>query len=89
MSAASAAVVKKVVVDFCCGTAQFRSHAIQICMGRAMDWDDLRVFLAVAKSGSLTRAARDLGLSQPTVGRRIAALEKRTGARLLDRTPTG
>lgn len=89
MSAASAAVVKKVVVDFCCGTTQFRHTAIQICMGRAMDWDDLRVFLAVAKSGSLTRAARDLGLSQPTVGRRIAALEKRTGARLLDRTPTG
>lgn len=54
-----------------------------------MDWDDLRVFLAVAKTGSLTRAAQTLDLSQPTVGRRIAALEKRTGARLLERTPTG
>lgn len=54
-----------------------------------MDWDDLRVFLAVAKTGSLTRAAQALGLTQPTVGRRIAALEKRTGARLLERTPTG
>lgn len=54
-----------------------------------MDWDDLRVFLMVARLGSLTRAAHALGLSQPTVGRRIAALEKTTGARLLDRTPTG
>ncbi|MEW5685474.1 MAG: LysR family transcriptional regulator [Pseudomonadota bacterium] len=54
-----------------------------------MDWDDLRVFLAVAKLGSLTRAARHLNLSQPTVGRRLAALEEVTGARLLERTPTG
>ncbi|RAK53013.1 LysR family transcriptional regulator [Phenylobacterium deserti] len=54
-----------------------------------MDWDALRVFLAVAKSGSLTRAAQTLGLSQPTVGRRLASLEADTGARLLERTPRG
>lgn len=90
MSAAEAAAdAAKVVVEFRSGTAQFRLAVIQICMGRNMDWDDLRVFLTVARLGSLTRAAQVLDLSQPTVGRRIAALERRTGSRLLERTPTG
>jgi len=58
-------------------------------MDEPLDWDDLRVFLAVARTGSLTRAAVSLGLSQPTVGRRITALEQRMGARLLERLPGG
>jgi DNA-binding transcriptional LysR family regulator len=46
-------------------------------------WDDLRVFLAVARAGSATAAARRLGLSQPTVSRRVAALARELGVELL------
>jgi len=52
-----------------------------------MDWDDLRTFLAVARHGTLSAAARALGVTQPTMGRRLAAMEARTGARLLQRLP--
>ena len=41
----------------------------------AMDWDDVRVFLAVARQGSMRAAGRALGLSQPTIARRLAAFE--------------
>jgi DNA-binding transcriptional LysR family regulator len=44
-----------------------------------MEWGDLRIFLAVARTGSLSAAGRALGLSQPTVGRRIQALEASLG----------
>jgi DNA-binding transcriptional LysR family regulator len=54
-----------------------------------MEWDDLKHFLAVARSGSLTEAARILKTSAATVGRRIAALESKLGARLFDRKQTG
>lgn len=54
-----------------------------------MEWDDLKHFLAVARSGSLTEAARELKASAATVGRRIAALEHNLGARLFDRQQTG
>ncbi len=52
-------------------------------------WDDLRYFLAVARAGSLSAAARELGVAQPTVGRRITAFEQRLGARLFLAKPTG
>ena len=54
-----------------------------------MNWDDFRVFLALARSGTLTGAAGMLGLTQPTVGRRLKAMEARGGVRLLERTPDG
>ncbi|MFN3723823.1 MAG: LysR family transcriptional regulator [Paracoccaceae bacterium] len=54
-----------------------------------MDWDDLRVFLAVARAESLSGAGRRLGLDPATVGRRIARLEERTGARLFLKSPQG
>jgi len=54
-----------------------------------MDWDDLKHFLAVARAGSLTEAARALKTSAATVGRRIAALEGKLGVRLFDRRQTG
>ncbi|MBS0658923.1 MAG: LysR family transcriptional regulator [Verrucomicrobia bacterium] len=54
-----------------------------------VDWDDLRFLLAVARGGSYSAAARTLGVTQPTVGRRIAAFEKHLGARLLGRTAAG
>jgi DNA-binding transcriptional LysR family regulator len=52
-------------------------------------WDDVRVFLAVARTGSLSAAARSLGVGHVTVGRRIALLEQRLAAKLLARTPDG
>lgn len=48
-------------------------------------WDDYRIFLAVTRAGTLSEAGRQLGLSQPTVGRRIGALEHALDARLFDR----
>jgi len=57
------------------------------------NWSDYPIFLAVAEVGSLTAAGRKLGMSQPTVGRRIRALEDHFGTPLLKResgqlTPT-
>jgi len=49
------------------------------------DWDDVRFFLAVAKTGSFSAAATQLDTKQTTVGRRIQALERRLGAKLFDR----
>lgn len=53
------------------------------------DWDDLRVFLAVGRAGSLSGAARELNVNHSTVLRRIGALEARMGVRLFDRLPAG
>ena len=52
-------------------------------------WDDIAVFLALYRERTTGRAATALGCSQPTVVRRIAALEKALGLILFDRTPTG
>ncbi len=54
-----------------------------------MDWDDLRFFLAVARSGSLRGAADLLGSNHTTVSRRLTNLEKGLEARLFDRTRSG
>jgi DNA-binding transcriptional LysR family regulator len=54
-----------------------------------MEWDDLKYFLAVARSGSLTAAADSLNGSAATVGRRIAQLEQQLGARLFVRSQSG
>ena len=54
-----------------------------------MQWDDVRVFVAVAQAGSLRRAARALRIGQPTVARRVRQLEKSIGVRLFERTPDG
>jgi DNA-binding transcriptional LysR family regulator len=50
-------------------------------------WDDLRIFLSLARGGTLSTAAKSLGVSHPTVARRVQALEKQIGARLFDRLP--
>ncbi|ALG70693.1 transcriptional regulator [Azospirillum thiophilum] len=54
-----------------------------------LDWDDLRVFLELARTGSLSAAARSLRLSHATVGRRLAALEEALGQTLVERRPDG
>ena len=53
------------------------------------DWDDMRIFLAVARTESLSGAGRLLRLDPATVGRRIARLEERLGTRLFARSPQG
>jgi DNA-binding transcriptional LysR family regulator len=55
-----------------------------------MDWDDVRVFLAITREGSMRSAGRALGLSQPTIARRLAAFEASLGGTtLFDRLPEG
>ncbi len=54
-----------------------------------MEWGDVRVFLAIVRSGSLGEAARRLGVSHPTVGRRLKALEQHARQPLLRRTRDG
>src|SRR5690606_13962681 len=54
-----------------------------------INWDDARLFLAVARSGQLLAAARTLQLNQATLSRRMTALERDIGAQLLIRRTTG
>ncbi len=54
-----------------------------------VSWDHYRTFLVVAETGSLSAAARQLGQTQPTVGRQIDALEIRLGISLFVRSPAG
>lgn len=53
------------------------------------DWNDVRAFLAVARSGRLTAAAARLGVDHTTLSRRINGLEAAMKARLFDRSPSG
>jgi DNA-binding transcriptional LysR family regulator len=54
-----------------------------------VDVDQLRAFVAVARTGRFTRAARQLGASQPSLSRRVQQLERELGAKLVVRTPAG
>ncbi len=54
-----------------------------------MNWDDLRVFLAVARSGSISSGAKLLHLQHSTVSRRMRKLEQDLGVRLFDKVPSG
>ena len=54
-----------------------------------MDWDHLRIFLAVARAGQLLGAAQQLGLNHATVGRKLTALETGLGAKLVERQTNG
>jgi DNA-binding transcriptional LysR family regulator len=54
-----------------------------------VNWDDHRYFLAIARERSLTAAGKALGVSQPTVSRRLEALESKLKVRLFDRTRQG
>ncbi|MBN8505655.1 MAG: LysR family transcriptional regulator [Burkholderiales bacterium] len=50
-----------------------------------IDWNQLRAFLHAAETGSMSAAARRLGLSQPTLSRQVAAIEQRLGVALFER----
>lgn len=54
-----------------------------------LDWNDLRYFLAVARSGSTLAASRSLKVAQATVSRRVTALEEALGTTLFIRSPSG
>lgn len=54
-----------------------------------MEWSDLRIFLAIARAGTLGAAARKLALTQPTMGRRLRVLEQALGHKLFQRTKDG
>lgn len=54
-----------------------------------MDWDDVRHFLALARTGSVRAAGSTLGVSHSTVARRVEALESRLGVKLFDRHRDG
>jgi DNA-binding transcriptional LysR family regulator len=56
---------------------------------RSLAWDDLRCVLAIARTGSLSGAARSLGVRHSTVFRRLNAIERRLGVKLFDRTREG
>jgi DNA-binding transcriptional LysR family regulator len=60
-----------------------------MCKNTCVDWDGLRVFLAVARAGRISVAARKLGVEHTTVSRRLAALEAAIGAPLFHRTAAG
>lgn len=54
-----------------------------------MDWNDIKVFLAIARARTLGGAARSIGQSQPTMGRRLRQLEQQLGHALFQRGPEG
>lgn len=54
-----------------------------------LEWNDLRIVLAVCRHGTLSGAARELGVNHSTVFRRIGAIEERIGVRPFERLPTG
>lgn len=58
-------------------------------MNETFDWDDLRLFLAVARHSGLAGATASTGKSAATLGRRVLALERRLGLELFVRTPRG
>lgn len=58
-------------------------------MSESLNWDDVRIFLAVLRAASARKAAVDLGVSRPTVTRRLSALEARLGLELFERHADG
>jgi len=65
---------------------------MRICMSWNsidFDWNRARAFLVTAEEGSLTAAAKALGMTQPTLGRQVTALEEELGVTLFERVPQG
>lgn len=54
-----------------------------------LNWDDLKFFIAVSRTGSVRAAGQELGVNHATVSRRINNFEQSLGERLFDRTPSG
>src|SRR5215471_16997267 len=74
------------------GNQRYCTISMHICLGPRMgkpEWSDLRIFLVIAREGTLGAAARKLGQTQPTMGRRLRALETAIGHTLFQRTAEG
>ena len=56
---------------------------------RNLEWSDVRIFLSIARSGTLGAAAKQVGQTQPTMGRRLRSLEETVGHVLFRRTRDG
>src|SRR5438552_5586103 len=71
-------------------TATFRI-AVWLCenYSRTMDWDRIRIFLAVARARQILGAAQQLRLNHATVGRQLTALEAELGTKLVERQTNG
>lgn len=54
-----------------------------------MNWDDMKLFLAVARSGSISGGAKQLGVQHSTVSRRLRSMEEKLGTRLIERKKSG
>ncbi len=54
-----------------------------------MQWDDLRIFLAIARAGSISGGAKRLGVQHSTVSRRLRSMEEQLGTRLIERKTSG
>ena len=67
--------------------AEFPDH--QVLERSLENWDDIRIFLSVARQGGLAPAAHHLGINHTTVARRLTGLETELRTRLVNRTPTG
>src|SRR4051812_26155008 len=63
--------------------------AIHLCMANDIGWELYRSFLGTLREGSLSGAARALGVAHPTGGRHVAALEEALGLPLFTRSQTG
>lgn len=73
---------------------QFGKNRRQLCKNAhggdsGVDWDDLKIFLSVARTGSISGAARRLSVQHSTVSRRLRSLEEQLGTRLIDRRKSG
>jgi DNA-binding transcriptional LysR family regulator len=71
------------------GAATLKNPSSKVHNGGMFDWNDLKYFLAVARHQSTIAAGKALGLSQSTVHRRLAELERRLGRQLVTRHTTG
>ncbi|MEO0602728.1 MAG: LysR family transcriptional regulator [Myxococcota bacterium] len=60
-----------------------------MCKRAHVNWDDLRVILAIVREKTLVRAASSIGVAHTTISRRLKAMESQLGVRLFDRTPDG
>jgi DNA-binding transcriptional LysR family regulator len=77
----------RIVLRKCREQAKYLKVILQEC--KTMDWDDLRLFLAVARTDSLSAAGKALRLDPATVGRRVQRLEVALGQRLFVKSPQG
>jgi len=65
-----------------------KSRSSQASTTTVLNWDDLRIVLAIAEHGTLSGAATRLRISHPTLSRRLRQIERRLGTRLFERTPS-